>query len=64
MRKCFNQYYSFVGEHHVSQFCSNSKIETWWKGEGKPCVDGKEGGFKCACSESGYIVYSVYVYEN
>ena len=47
--------YSFLGEHHVLQYCSNSEDETWWKGESKPCENGKEGGFKCACTDSGYL---------
>jgi len=41
------------GQHYTSQYCANSTSETWWLGDRKPCRYGSEGGFQCACSQTG-----------
>jgi len=41
------------GLHHSSQYCANSTEETWWRGDREPCRYGNEGGYQCACRQSG-----------
>ena len=47
-----------LGLHHSSQYCANSTEETWWRGDREPCRYGNEGGYQCACRQSGYKTFS------
>jgi len=44
------------GLHHSNQYCANSTEETWWRGDREPCRYGNEGGYQCACRQSGCIL--------